>query len=101
MAKKKNAAEETDPSVLLAALADPATENKQDVRRQLSGILGFGAVACPVCQEPPHAMLRRPAVNGNLPVYEVACLAHGGAQRGDEPATAVRRWNEEVAKRGA
>lgn len=94
--KKGNLAEETDPSVLLDALTDPTVENKQDVRRQLSAILGHGAKPCPTCGNAPHAMLRRPAVGTNLPIYEVACLAHGGAVQGDEPAVAVQRWNKAI-----
>ena len=95
MAKKKSI-EEADADVLQAMLADPEVEGKQALRQKLSAILGAGALPCPTCGNAPHAMLRRPAVNGNLPVYEVACLAHGGAKAGDEPSAAVQRWNKAI-----
>lgn len=96
MAKKKTIDDEADADVLQVMLADPEQGEKQAIRKKLSALLGRGALPCPVCGEPPHAMLRRPAVNGNLPVYEVACLAHGKPARGDEPSAAVHRWNANV-----
>lgn len=96
MAKKK-VADELTADDIQAMLADPEVEGKQALRQKLSAMLSHGALPCPTCGEMPHTMLRRPAVNGNLPVYETACLAHGGAVRGDEPSAAVQRWNKAIA----
>lgn len=95
MAKKKTI-DEADPDEIMALLADPEVTDKQGLRQKLSAMLGAGAAPCPTCGEAPHAMLRRPAVNGNLPIYEIACLAHGGAQRSDSPDQAVMKWNRAV-----
>lgn len=95
MAKKK-AADELTADDIQAMLADPEVEGKQALRQKLSAMLGAGALPCPTCGIAPHAMLRRPAVDGNLPIYEVACLAHGGAQRSDAPDQSVMKWNRAI-----
>ena len=93
MARKKVTLDEASADDLLVMLADPETENKKGLRQKLSAMLGNGALPCRHCGEAPHAMLRRPAVGDNLPIYEVGCLVHGNAKRGDEPSAAVHRWN--------
>lgn len=87
---------------LEALSADPDATNRGErlkaLRAEVSAIIAEGAQPCPVCNHPPHGMLKTPPAGDQAPVFEIGCLVclppNSPRARGWMPGLAVKHWNE-------